>query len=132
MKTSRQKKHRQGLAAVELAMLLPIFMMLLVGVMDMGRLYWTQSVVRDASLEGARTAILHESTISQIETVVIEELVSGGVDQTSSIVISDRQAEQPVEVKVSVPFEFYVIDGLIPSLAGSTDISAAATMTHER
>nr|WP_321255546.1 TadE/TadG family type IV pilus assembly protein [uncultured Pseudodesulfovibrio sp.] len=132
MKKNRQTQSKQGLAAIEMAMLFPIFMMLLVGVMDTGRLYWTQSVVRDAAFEGARTAILHESTTSQIESVVTEELVSGGINQSSSVVISARQASQPVEVKVSVPFEFYVIDNLLPSLEGPTNISAAAVMIHER
>lgn len=132
MKKNRQTQSKQGLAAIEMAMLFPIFMMLLVGVMDTGRLYWTQSVVRDAAFEGARTAILHESTTSQIESVVTEELVSGGINQSSSVVISDRQASQPVEVKVSVPFEFYVIDNLLPSLEGPTNISAAAVMIYER
>nr|WP_321512831.1 TadE/TadG family type IV pilus assembly protein [uncultured Pseudodesulfovibrio sp.] len=132
MNKSRNTQHRRGLASIEMALLLPIFMLLLIGIMDVGRLYWIQSVVRDAAFEGVRAAILHESTNSQIESIVTQELLSGGINQSSTVGISDRQASQPVTIEVSVPFEFFVIDSLIPSIDGPTNISAAAVMIHER
>ncbi|BCS89718.1 TadE family protein [Pseudodesulfovibrio sediminis] len=130
----RRKKtqHKHGLAAVEMALLLPIFIMLLVGIMDAARLFWTESVVRDAAFEGARVAILNEATQTQIEETILKELKIGGINQTSDISIGIREPEQPVDVTVAVPFEFLILGSVVPSLDGSQNISATAVMTHER
>ncbi|MEZ7196779.1 TadE family protein [Pseudodesulfovibrio karagichevae] len=124
---------RLGLAAVEMAMLLPIFLMLLMGVMDAARLFWTQGVVRDAAFEGARMAVLNETSLDQIETEVREKLLAGGVNQDSSVEVGPREPSRPVDVTVSVPFDFLVIDNLIPSMADwCSRVTATAVMTHER
>lgn len=132
MARARNNTTRRGLAAVEMALLLPIFMILLVGVMDAARLYWTQNVVRDAAFEGARMAILHEPTTVQIETVVVEEIIAGGLSGEASVEIGERVAEQPVDVTVAVPFEFLVLGNIIPAMAGNQPVTATAVMTHER
>ncbi|EGB16240.1 TadE family protein [Pseudodesulfovibrio mercurii] len=128
-----RRKTRHGLAAVEMAMLLPVFLLLLMGIMDAARLFWTQGVVRDAAFEGARMAVLNEPTLDQIKTVIQRELTAGGVSQESSVEVGAREPSQPVDVTVSVPFEFLVIDNLIPSLRDRcSQVAATAVMTHER
>jgi len=117
---------------MEVALLLPVFMMLLTGVMDFGRMYWTQSVVRGAAYEGVRVAILNEATNTQVESTILSELSIGGVNDSPSVTVGDRSPEQPVDVTVSVPFNFIAIDNLIPALANVHQISATAVMTHER
>ncbi|QGY40648.1 pilus assembly protein [Pseudodesulfovibrio cashew] len=132
MRSAKDTKSRRGTTIVEVALLLPIFMMIMMGTMDFARLYWTQSVVRGAAYEGVRAAILEETTNSQVESIILSELATGGVTQTASVSVGSRQPEQPVDVTVSVPFSFLAIDGLIPSLAQVTQVSATAVMTHER
>lgn len=131
-KTEKSRSGRRGLAAVEMALMLPIFLLLMLGVMDVARLFWTQGVVRDAAFEGARIAVLNEPTTTQIETKIVRELTSGGITQPSTIEIGPREPSQPVDVTVSVPFEFLVIDSLIPSIAEERQVAATAVMTHER
>ncbi len=132
MVRTKNTNNKSGLAAVEMALLLPIFMLLMMGVMDAARLHWTQSVVRDAAFEGARMAILHEPTAAQIETIVVKEVVSGGLESTVSVVVGERVPAQPVNVTVAVPFEFLVLGSIIPSMAGDKPVTATAVMTHER
>ncbi len=124
--------NKSGLAAVEMALLLPIFLILMVGVMDMARLFWTKHVVRDAAFEGARMAILEETTTNQIEQIIAKELEAGGVTLQSSVYIGQREPSQPVDVTVSVPFEFIVLGNMVPTLSTSRTIAATAVMTHER
>ncbi|MGE4191838.1 MAG: TadE family protein [Pseudodesulfovibrio sp.] len=131
-KTDKRRQGRRGLAAVEMAMLLPIFLLLLMGVMDVARLFWTQGVVRDAAFEGARIAILNEATTAQIETEIARKLLRGGLDQAPSIEIGPREPSRPVDVTVSVPFEFLVIGSMVPQMADETQVAATAVMTHER
>jgi len=128
----RNNKSRQGQTVVEVALLLPLFMTLLLGIMDFGRLYWTQSVVRGAAYEGVRVAILSEATNTQVESTILSELSIGGVTDSPSVSVGNRQPQQPVDVTVSVPFSFFAIDSLIPVLGSVNQISATAVMTHER
>lgn len=126
------EKNRRGLAAVEMALMLPIFMLLLMGIIDASRFFWTQSVVRDAAFEGARVAIVNEATNAQVETTITEELQAGGIGQQSTITIGLREPAQPVDVTVTVDFEFLVLGNLLPSLNSNTEVAATAVMTHER
>jgi len=132
MRKTRNHKSRRGTSSVEVALLLPLFMVLMMGVMDFARLYWTQSVVRGAAYEGVRAAILSEPTDTQVENIILAELSTGGINQTAQVTVGTREPEQPVDVTVKVPFEFLAIDNLIPALASVTQVEATAVMTHER
>lgn len=132
MRNHRENRGKRGQTAVEVALLLPLFLTLLLGVMDFSRLYWTQSIVRGAAYEGVRLAILNEATETQVETTVLAELNNGGVKQQPNVTVGTRQPEQPVDVTVTVPFDFIAIDNLIPPLAKITQVTATAVMTHER
>lgn len=108
-----------------------LFLLILFAIMDISRLYWTENVVRDAANEGVRMAILVEATDAQVQSTILEELASGGLNVTPTTSIGDRVSKQPVDVTVSVPFSFMVLGKFIPSLDGPRAISATAVMTHE-
>ena len=132
MRTNDRHTAKRGLAAVETALMLPILLLLLLGTIDTARFFWTRSVVRDAAFEGARVAIINEATATQIETTIQRELVAGGVNQPSVIAIGTRQPAAPVDVTVTVTFEFLVLGNLIPSVDKTAEVTATAVMTHER
>lgn len=132
MRSGKDNRKRQGQTIVEVALLLPIFMLLMLGIMDGARLYWTQSVVRGAAYEGVRVAILNETSDSQVESTVLSELDIGGLSQTPQVTVGTRQPQEPVDVTVSVPFSFLALDNFIPALGDVSEITATAVMTHER
>lgn len=132
MRSERRNKGRKGTTIVEVSLLLPIFMMIMLGIMDFARLYWTQSVVRGAAYEGVRAAILAETSNSQVESIILSELNIGGLKQSPAVTVGSRQPEEPVDVTVVVPFSFIAIDSLIPGLGNVNEVSATAVMTHER
>jgi Flp pilus assembly protein TadG len=49
-------RSRAGAAAVESAFVLPVALLLLLGVMELGRAFWTQSALTYAVQQGARCA----------------------------------------------------------------------------
>jgi Flp pilus assembly protein TadG len=53
----RRRERGQGL--VEFAVVLPVFMVLLLGVVDFGRVVWTTNILQAATREAARFAIVH-------------------------------------------------------------------------
>lgn len=54
----RRGSHR-GQSLVEFALILPIFLMLLVGMFDLGHVVWTNNAIATAAREATRFAIVH-------------------------------------------------------------------------
>lgn len=59
---ARLHKARGGTAAVELALLLPAFLTFLLGIVEFGRLFWTQSALQFAVEAAARCAAVNTTT----------------------------------------------------------------------
>ena len=60
------RKKRRGAAAVEFAVVAPIFLLLVFGMIEYGRMVMVQQVLTNASREGARVAVLDGSTAQQV------------------------------------------------------------------
>src|SRR6266700_6705882 len=60
---SRRDDTGQGL--VEFALVIPIFLVMLFGVVDFGRVIWARNSLENAAREGARYAIVHGGSASQ-------------------------------------------------------------------
>jgi Flp pilus assembly protein TadG len=59
MKGSRGKKGSRGQALVEFALIVPVLVILLVALFDMGRVVWASDSVSHGASEAARFAIVH-------------------------------------------------------------------------
>jgi Flp pilus assembly protein TadG len=69
------RARRSGVAAVELAFLLPLVLIpLLFGMWEVGRLIECQQVVSNAAREGARAASTGQFTDSQVQTIITNYL----------------------------------------------------------
>lgn len=89
----RAVRHR-GLVTVEMAIILPLFLLLLFGVLDFGRLYFTQITLQHAMREGGRFGVTGQqledpndpgtlqSRIASIKRIVVQSAVGVPVDPT--------------------------------------------------
>lgn len=67
----RQRRYRQrerGVAAVEFALVAPMFFMLLIGIMEMGRVLFYWNSAAEATRFGARVAVVCDVNASQSST----------------------------------------------------------------
>jgi hypothetical protein len=63
MRTLLSRRVREGgQALVEFAFVLPVFLLLLYGIIEFGRYVYTVQILNNAAREGARYAIVHGST----------------------------------------------------------------------
>jgi hypothetical protein len=60
----RSRNRSRGQALVETALILPVFLALLLGIVDMGRAVWATTSLASAAREGARFAIVHGGNIN--------------------------------------------------------------------
>ncbi len=80
----RVRRRREGQSLVEFAVTLPIFLLLLAGILDFGLGLYSQMTVINAAREGARLGIVDAGNVTAIEQRV--EAMSGGLDQSKLVV----------------------------------------------
>jgi Flp pilus assembly protein TadG len=91
-----QSGQRQGSSAVELAVMMPLLGMLLVGMLELGRGVMVKWALTDAARKGCRTAILPGQTDAQTRmdvTNILTDNFSAAAVANATIVI--RQASGP-------------------------------------
>ncbi len=138
--------RRRGAAMVETALVLPVFLLLVLGIIEFGRALMVANMVTNAAREGARMAILDGSTNSQVQTAVEDFLVASlGVasgDITTNITIeaapgndnpgnqcANAQSRDLITVEVRIPFaKVALVEG--DFLQGKNLIGRSA-MRHE-
>lgn len=103
----------RGAAAVEFAIVLPVLLIILLAVVDFGRLFFVQVSLNAASREGARAASIGR-TADDVASIVQDSSPGtarlSSLGQTTSLgVVEDPCAATPDDtavVEVSVPFDW--------------------------
>ena len=138
-------KSERGAALLETAITLPLVLLMSVAIFEFGRAYQTWQVLTNAAREGARVAILSETTDAQVSTAVRAYMRSGGLplaDNAGVRVTVVRNVPLGVNnasrVTISYPFGFMVLNPVIRlvtpgSTTGATPIAmgAVAVMRNE-
>jgi Flp pilus assembly protein TadG len=116
----RHGRTRRGQALVEFALILPILMILLMGIIEFGRAWNVKQVLTDASREGARLAVVAGDaatrTQTQVETRIRTVLAHAGVDSTAVAITWTNFEAEPGEittVELSMPYSFFVLHRLV-------------------
>ena len=131
-----QRGKRWGAAAVEFAVVAPLFFLLIFGMIEFGRMVMIQQVITNASREGARKAVLDGATATDVKNGVVTYMANGGVAITTSNVTinpTDPTATAtgaPVTVTVSVAFN--QVSWLpSPMFLGGKQMTASTVMRRE-
>ena len=72
-------REQRGQTITEFALILPIFILVLVGIVDFGRAVYASSTIQNAAREAVRVAIVDQN-VTVIEMEAIEHAVALGVD----------------------------------------------------
>jgi Flp pilus assembly protein TadG len=121
-------KRERGTVAVELAVVAPVLMLLVLGVLQFGLWYHVQNVVQTAAQEGARTAAAEDGTAEMGQARALEVLQEGLGDAARSedAVASIDQDAAHVAVIAEMP-------GLLPIPGLHTfTLSSESTAYRER
>jgi Flp pilus assembly protein TadG len=115
----------RGAAAVEFALLLPLLLLILFGLIDFGRALNAQITLTQAAREGARLASLGNYTSAQICTRVVTAATSLSLTCTNVTVTNCPSSSSSTGVgtgdgvvQVSYPFTFVTPIGAIAKLVG--------------
>lgn len=96
----------KGASALEFALVLPLLVLLLMGILDWGYYFYAEQVVTNAAREGARAGSLQatEPALAQSEALaaVRAHLTGGGLEAARATVAADLGADS-VRVVVDYP-----------------------------
>lgn len=85
MRSRFQPRDRRGTAAVELALVFPVFMLIVFGIVEFGRAFMVSEVLTSAAREGARLASMSGSTNAEV-TQAAKDLVHAGLGVDQGVV----------------------------------------------
>lgn len=128
------RKQRRAAAAVEFAVVAPVFFLLVLGMIEYGRMVMVQQVITNASREGARRAVLDGSTAAEVQATVNTYMTSGGVSG-GTVTVSPNPPNtaafgEPVTVTVTIPFS--QVSWLpSPMFLGGKTLTSATVMRRE-
>jgi len=129
----RPLRSGRGQSMVEFALILPMLILLVMGVIDFARAFNVMQVVTNAAREGARVGIIPSSTNGDVTGTVTTYLSSagqGGCNTAGANWGGGGNAGDSVTVTVTCPFQT-LTGTLIPGWTGTINLSQTATMRHE-
>ncbi|MBN1908246.1 MAG: pilus assembly protein [Pirellulales bacterium] len=134
------RRHRRGAAAVEFAIVAPVFFLMILGMIELGRGVMVQQVITNASREGARLAVLPGTTTADVEERVDGVLEAAGINGATIEILdgagnplnpADAGYGEVINVTVSIPFDQVSWLPASKYLAGKT-LTASTIMRGER
>ena len=132
------KLNERGAAATEFALLLPVFLMILFGVIEFGMIMYGREVVTNAAREGARAGIVQgppKRTAGQITTIANSYLTGTGVNQSDvTFTPVGVGLASPNTLTVTAVYNYRFLIPYIPNVLGIANplvITTQAVMRHE-
>jgi Flp pilus assembly protein TadG len=139
MDRSVRTKGREGQALVEFALVLPVLILLLLGIVEFGLLLYNQQVITNASREGARYGIvarIPRMPADSIEAVVDayagSRLITFGSGEPQTDVSWDGTTfGDNLTVLVTFDYDFLVLPNFVGALVGGSTLEARTVMKYE-
>lgn len=111
---NKKKNGEDGQAMVEFALILPIFLLILCGIIDFGWLFYNQLSLNNACREGARYAVVNtaenadtSSIISHIEKTTTTVFANDGVDITVTYSSPSDPTAGDITVSLKADISFF-------------------------
>ena len=135
---------RKGQAVVEFALILPVFVLLVFGAIELGRAYYVKHLLTNAAREGARVGSLPNQLEADVHDRIQEFLTGVGLGGTwgYSVVVKNPagvlrtgglvNAIAGDRVTVTITYTFQVLVGtVIPGFTGNVPLNNSCTFRHE-
>lgn len=127
----RKVVNTKGNALIEFALVLPILLLVVFGITELGRMVMTTNVLNTASREGARLAAVTSISDSLSVYARVTEVLNAANIVPSSIVVEYNVAAQSVRVRATTNFEILSRSVLPPALRGTIELSGQTIFRFE-
>lgn len=131
-------RHERGAALLEVALTLPLLLLVAAGIFEFGRAYQTWQVLTNAAREGARVAVLPGTDDAAVRTRVTDYMEGGQLAGAAGATITIARnnvisigagTATGSSVTVSYPFEFAVLQPVARLVVSTSTVGSALTIT---
>jgi Flp pilus assembly protein TadG len=140
-------RQKQGSIALEFAIIIPVFFLLVFGIVDFGHAWYMRQIISNASREGARYGTRYSSVggTRVIPNTLNPSISSYLTSKYSSILPSDANMQvtpggtgytsgntgDDLSVKVDATKHWWVVGHLVPGIGSTTTLSSTTWMKVE-
>lgn len=125
----RKTRRSDGQALVEFALLVPLLVLIVLGIIEFGRIWMTMNVLASAAREGARIAAVTSPDQARVQTAV-ENLLNAADITGATITTTGPNSDNKVTVRVQI--DYTVITGsFVPGLNSTMQFSRSVVMHWE-
>lgn len=138
---ARKRPSRRGQSLVEFALILPIFLLVLFGIVDLGRGVYAYNTIQNAAREAVRLAIVDQNEDAILAKAQKHAVGLGLTDANISLSFLQPDTmttpcNTPIaiscEVEILVDYRFTPATPIIGNIVGAIDMSAASRQPVER
>ena len=127
---------RRGVAAVELALLLPFLLALILGIWEIGRLTEAQQLMSNAAREGGRRASTGVTSAADIQAAVMTYLTKAGIPTANATITVENLTAKGADPTAAAQFDELKVTITVPVkdlrwMASSTFVSGSSRLTAE-
>jgi Flp pilus assembly protein TadG len=132
---------QRGTTTVELALILPVFLLLIFGLIELSVAFYDQAILTQASREGARAGIVLRNpklSSGEIQQLVLDyasgALITFGSTVTPVVTVTQSSPAafpNPLQVKVEYTYTGLGLGTLMSAITQPVVLSATSTMIHE-
>ncbi len=139
-KMIKRLRCQKGVAAIEFAIVLPLLMMIIFGIIEFGLLMYDKQVITNASREGARIGI-SDGVVSDAEikdvvaNYVANNLITFGSSISPDTTIDPDEATRSVmdfgadvTVTVTYDYDFLMLPNFVADFAGVQTLATTTVM----
>ena len=135
-------KNQNGAAAVEFAIVLPLLILLVFGIIEFSVAFYDKAMITNASREGARAGIVFSDMdasqreaeiIGVVDTYCGDHLITFGAptDVATTTEGSGGSSGEPLTVRVAYQYSFLVLPNFVTDLTGGITLVAETVMRME-
>lgn len=138
MITGMRKLNERGVVAAEFALLLPVFLLILFGIIEFGMIMYGRETVTNAAREGARAGIVQgppKRTSSEITAIANNYLTGTGIKQADvTFTPVGVGLSNPNMLTVTAQYRYNFLIPYVPAVVGIPNpliITTQVVMRHE-
>ncbi|MFN2417743.1 MAG: TadE/TadG family type IV pilus assembly protein [Candidatus Limnocylindria bacterium] len=138
----RKRDARAGQSMVEFALILPLFILMVFGILDFGRAIYAYSTINNAAREGARWAIVDQG-VGHIQDAAANHGVGLGIDSDDvDVAFVNHSDGSPCgsigtgavslcSANVRVPYRYEAVTPILGAILGTIDMAGESQFRIE-
>lgn len=133
-------KNQNGASAVEFAIILPVLVLLIFGIIELSFAIYDKTMITHASREGARAGIVFKvppvtdaEIVNVVNTYLGSNLITFGAPATATVTVTRAGFNAGDELKVSVSYTYrtFVLPRLMTGFGPTFNMVGETTMRME-